>query len=1146
MKVLLKILLFICAVFLCIPELSAQSIADLNRQGKEYFEKGMYREAEVILTQALKTLENSKNTAGLEYAEILNGLANIYTKKGQYSKADSLYVQALDIRQEKLGDSSLEYAETLNDHSEMFGYMQQFSELEEPLQKACNIRAKKLGKKSPEYAESLSNLGYFYYTFSENPKKAGKMLKEASNIYLKTLGENSPQYARSLLFQSFYFYINGDFDSAEEYCEKAIEINRKVLREGHHDHTIGLLFLSTVYAEKGYYQEAVLLILEALPIVEDNFGKMHPDYAGGLSNLGGIYYKMGEKEKAESTLWESLEITKKILGEKHSYYFNALNTLATVYLDAGFYEKAAPLYVQSLDLRKELYGDSHISVSNAMNSLGNLYMLMGNYPEAERWLNEALQTERSRSKDPSLRLAVILTNLASIYSQSQRILLALPLLEEASSIQKKNIGENHPDYLTVLSQIIHYKFLSGEDNAVIEAMFLDIVQKYKSNFSETHPGYMNSLIHLANFYMLTDNYEKADGIYNQWFQNVDLMEENDPNYVVSLMNMGSVKSFLKKCADAQNYYSRAYEALRNQVLQNFTSLSEEEQYMFWASRNVSIGQIQLFAKTCGTENLSGSALAYDCELLTKSLLLNSSRQIRLSILNSEDELLIEWWESLVRLRKIILNQEDKYIKLEKELLANLSLNSFDELEVVASMSRDKEFIHEINEIKQIKGQFNKLKNELYQEERDIAKEAPAYGKQLRDFSVRWSDIQQSLDVDEAAIEFIRFEESEINKPILVHYCALILRPGYSHPEMITLCDEDELKTAIQQSPYDGKAVYPLVWEPLEKHLKNVKNIYIAPSGLLHSVSFEGMRKENHYLGDDYVIHNLLSTKDIITIKEKSEKSENINNVVLFGGADFSLSQKELAQLDNNLEKSSFDNLTRSMLDDMDPTRGQGFDYLPGSKKEVQIIAKELTDLGWEASLFVDKEATETRFKSLSSSRSPRILHISTHGFYFPLLKTSSDGMNMFLTSETTNTYRISNNPLMRSGLAFTGANHVWSGKELSEDTDDGILTAYEVANMNLSNTELVVLSACETGLGDVVESEGVYGLQRAFRLAGVQSMIISLWKIPDAETVELMEEFYGGWAKGASKKEALTTAQKKLRQSYPDNPEKWAGFVLIE
>jgi CHAT domain-containing protein len=193
--------------------------------------------------------------------------------------------------------------------------------------------------------------------------------------------------------------------------------------------------------------------------------------------------------------------------------------------------------------------------------------------------------------------------------------------------------------------------------------------------------------------------------------------------------------------------------------------------------------------------------------------------------------------------------------------------------------------------------------------------------------------------------------------------------------------------------------------------------------------------------------------------------------------------------------------------------------------------------------YSDKNASENTLKTEIQKESPSVLHIATHGFAFPDMEEKKKGLG-----EENKTYRDSDNPMARCGLLFAGANHSWTGNSknvLTQTGEDGILTALEVSNLPLKNTKLVVLSACETGLGKIQGTEGVFGLKRGFKLAGVEQIIVSLWSVPDKETMELMELFYNDLVKTENAVLSFEKAQKTMRKKYADRPDLWAGFVLL-
>jgi CHAT domain-containing protein len=228
-------------------------------------------------------------------------------------------------------------------------------------------------------------------------------------------------------------------------------------------------------------------------------------------------------------------------------------------------------------------------------------------------------------------------------------------------------------------------------------------------------------------------------------------------------------------------------------------------------------------------------------------------------------------------------------------------------------------------------------------------------------------------------------------------------------------------------------------------------------------------------------------------------------------------------------------------------QGGPFMYLDGTMEEVEKI-RTLADHKRIISVVKSgNEATEESIKSLYRESSPDVIHIATHGFFFPDVRKNYNktGLKASVKSAIPG-FRSSDNPLMRSGLAFAGANHSWSGEKVPSGMDDGILTAYEVSNMYLSATQLVVLSACETGLGEIRGSEGVFGLQRSFRMAGAKNILMSLWQIPDYQTSELMDQFYRRWFSGKPIGEAFRLAQNYMKEKYPREPFMWAAFVLLK
>ncbi len=338
-----------------------------------------------------------------------------------------------------------------------------------------------------------------------------------------------------------------------------------------------------------------------------------------------------------------------------------------------------------------------------------------------------------------------------------------------------------------------------------------------------------------------------------------------------------------------------------------------------------------------------------------------------------------------------------------------------------------------------------------------------------------------------------------------------------------------------------KSLDDILWNPLEKELNGIKTIYFSPSGLLHRINLDAIPvSETETLADQYNLIELNSSRQLVI---PSQVKIANNDAVLFGGIQFE--QDSLSVISEPIYASrSKGELSFSSVDST--LRGGTWNYLAGTEREVNSIEKIMQSYGMPTRLKKGFDATEETFKNngANNAPSPRILHIATHGYFFPDPKEQlkSNG----LSGQNDPVFKISDHPMLRSGLIMAGGNSVWQGKQTLEGREDGILTAYEISQMNLSNTELVVLSACETGLGDIQGNEGVYGLQRAFKIAGAKYLIMSLWQVPDKQTSLLMTTFYKKWLEDKMTiPDAFHAAQKEMRDNGLD-PYNWAGFVLVE
>ena len=416
-------------------------------------------------------------------------------------------------------------------------------------------------------------------------------------------------------------------------------------------------------------------------------------------------------------------------------------------------------------------------------------------------------------------------------------------------------------------------------------------------------------------------------------------------------------------------------------------------------------------------------------------------------------------------------------------------------------------------------------NELENMERDIVKKAKVYGDFMEYTSITWEDVKRCLGDNDVAIEFIASEYLG-----QVTYSAEIIRKEMEAPVHIKLFTIPSNQVTLLNAP-DGEfstLIKKHLWNrKLRDYMEKGENVFFVPDGELYNIGIEYIPLPGgERMCDVYKMHRLSSTREIVNTNEPVAT----NTCVLFGGLNYntSLSDMELYAYASSIRGGK--------TFEFSPDKSAGYSswgYLPGTLDEVNSISSTLGGKGYSVSTFTGSEGVEESFKALSG-RKTEIIHIATHGFYMP----------------------DKGDALQNSGLVFAGANNFWNGA-LGPDVksfDDGILTAKEISHLNLQGTDLVVMSACQTGLGKVT-GEGVFGLQRAFKKAGVQTLLMSLWEVDDEATQMMMSEFYSALAQGQSKYQALESAQAKIREhTFLRNGKKvsgndlfyWGSFIMVD
>ena len=583
-----------------------------------------------------------------------------------------------------------------------------------------------------------------------------------------------------------------------------------------------------------------------------------------------------------------------------------------------------------------------------------------------------------------------------------------------------------------------------------------------------------------------------------------VLGKNHPKYAESQQKIAEYLWLQKKKKEARQTYGEVFDNYYNQIELIFPALTEEEKAKFYYNTiRPAFDKFNSFAYDYVGEEPQIMGEVYNHQINTKGVIMLATEKVKAAISSSKDSVLIKKYENWQSIKE----------QIAKLYSHNQAPKQLDSLLIIADKT-----------------------------EKELSKSSAEFARQFIHKKYAWTDIQKTLKAGEAAVEVVRYQKFVPDSAGRflddVLYALLIVTPNtINQPDVIVLKNGKELesrylkfyKNSVMFNQEDRYS-YKNYFEPLGNYLKQnkIETFYLSPDGVFNQVNINTLRNTTtgKYLVDEYIINLVTNTKELV---ERKQKTASVRPSVLVGFPKFNMdTQQEEQKAGKTATPTGGANrgLRGGLLRYVDPQNG--ITVLPGTQREIEKISKLLE--ASKPSVFVQLKASEGIAKQINN---PGILHIATHGYFLEDDEKSKDeGGYVF-------------NPLLKSGLILAGAEtYIRSGVTVDSLGNDGILTAYEAMNLNLEGTDLVVLSACETGLGEVKNGEGVYGLQRAFKLAGAKSVIMSLWNVDDDATQDLMMLFYKEFSAHGDAQEALRWAQRKLKNKYP-LPFHWGAFVLM-
>jgi len=982
-------------------------------------------------------------------------------------------------------------------------------------------------KDNINYVHSLSNIG-LVYDQSKDYASASDYFNQAKELRKKLYGELHPDYSKDLFNLAKAHLNNRDFQNAELKFKELLEIKKKVVGEEHTDYADCLYYLGLTYLKSDRFKDAERCYRKNVLINKNTSGEYHVRHGGSITELGTLFHYTAQYDSALVYYAQALRIAEKIYGIQDEAYASALNNIAVIKFEKGDYESAEKMNKEAIEIKRKTLGEQHHYYATSLFNLGNLYYFISDYKSAEFYFKKSLEI-RKRSigeKHPDYAINIVALGMTSAALNDSA--KADFYYKEALDLYKIIFGEEHSEFARLLNNIgVFYTDTKKYDDA--EIVFKKALQIWKKVLEGKDSKYSNCMGNLASI-LSSKGEHQAALMYNE--KALEILDKNYGKefleYIGLEINHALYLGRIQKEKEGLEIFERNLEKKSRLITNNFQWLSENQQEAYWTQENNFFTRLFTYVHRYHGKLPEAAGISYDALLYSKSRLLEN-KILKGGVLGMDS--------SNNPVENPEFNELRNELVYKTRLLYKLESDGSDKTQLIDQLRREKDSL-------------DKRMTTLW----------PDYARQKKNLRVTYRDIQQQLNSGDAAIEFVRSKEESDS---VYYYHALILRKEDPYPLWVTLCKESELQKIKIGQGFSN--YYPLLWQPMEPYLKDIHTIYYAPTGELNHVPFHALyvskgqgdlvstskkvirgktfkqeqvqaEGNSEYLMDRYTLHQLTSTRSLaLGLKEKAE-TPITPGIHIVGGVNYDYLPSS-SELNKNEKKGK--NGKRNA-----ETESVGLSYLDGSQTEAENILKITSSNNWPSQAFFFNDATEENIIKLEGKSASSVLHLATHGFAFP----EYNFRDSISKNSIRYNYRYNKDPMVRCGLILSGGNWAWTGNDtLSKlgSQQNGILTALEVSQMDLKNTKLVVLSACETGLGTVEGTEGTFGLKRGFKLAGVEQMIVSLWSVPDQETNELMTLFYTELASTLRPVASFEKAQMQMRKKYPTRPDLWAGFVLV-
>jgi tetratricopeptide (TPR) repeat protein len=1055
-----------------------------------------------------------------EEIKVLNQKGRNLLRGGRFEEATPYAERVLEMQEKRLGKDHLDVTNSLDHLAYLYRETGRYDEAESFYKRALSIREKSVGVNHPSFALSLHHLGNLYRLVGKYAQ-AEDLLKQALEIQERVIKKEHPDIALSFNTIGLLFISTGRYVEAEPLLKKALEIREKVLRKDHPDIARCINNLGWLYFLTGRYTEAEISYQKALEMRERESGKDHPDLAITLQNLGMLYTSTGRYNEAEEMHQRALGIREKAFRKDHPEIARSLNNLGWLYFKTGRYAEAELSYKKALEIRGGVSGKDHPDLATILHNLARLFNSTGRYSEAEEMHKRALEIREKVLKKDHPDIGASLNVLAWLYYTQGKYKEAEPLYIRALEIREKALGKDHPSLAATLNDMGLLYMQTGRypESEQFHKRALEIWERV---WGKQHPDIAISFNNLALLNVTMEKYDQAEiNLRKSLEMREKVLGKEHPHIAMSLRNLAQLYATTGRHHESHQLFCKAMSIKEKERENVFSVLSEKQKLNYMADIKGNIDSFLTHTALDMQSNATAVTDTFNVWIRWKGAVLEAQGRYMDAMMYSGDPEIKRKFDELTQVRRNI---------------ARLQLSKPEEMTI-------QDYIKKLQELEKKK---EYLETELSRLSKDFALE-----KIVGQADVK--RINEILPMDSVYLDFAMIRQYDFKKRRrgAPRYFVFLLVPGVEtivklidihrtgevNRHIHTYLDEMRKVKQFEELPNvnvlrkEARALYELVMQPIEPYLKGKRKLFISPDGLLNLIPFEiFITEEGRYLMEDFVINYVTAGRDIVRFTDIAVAR---GGAIIIADPDYDIGVKAKDKVAGEM------GVTKTIRGDVSrDAKGLKFIRLPDTKLEADNIEGILRQkYGEPIKNYQDMKALE---EILFSVESPRILHLATHGYFLKDEEAKELLSQGFDLQEIEMTPGIGiENPMLRSGIVLAGVN-----TSLREGRDDGMVSAEKILGLRLKGTEIVVLSACETGVGDVKSGEGVFGLKRAFILSGARTVVMSLWSVPSRETTELMTRFYTLMAEGKTKAEALRQAKMDMMKG-KGNPFYWGAFVLV-